>query len=120
MNCFSNLRRFGGWAISEEKWMEEKQNLITSLGSRMKEVDMEYYATVGYDSPWKQENRRNEVWLVKQKIHDDIGNLDNVNPPSSSNNDGYGDENGLETIPYEVLESKQVSSILGFSNNHSG
>jgi len=66
------VRRFGGWALSEKKWAEEKQELMKSLGSRMEEVDMEYYATVGYQSPWTKENRRNEVWLVKQQDAEDF------------------------------------------------
>merc|ERR1712080_216358 len=64
------VRRFGGWAFSEEEWSQEKQKLMKSLSYRMNEVDMDYYATVGYDSPWTQENRRNEVWLVKKKSSD--------------------------------------------------
>ena len=52
--------------MSEKQWKDEKSNLMNSLGSRLKEVDMDYYATVGYNSPWSQD-RRNEVWLVKQK-----------------------------------------------------
>jgi len=66
------VRRFGGWALSEKKWAEEKQELMKSLGSRMEEVDMEYYATVEYQSPWTKENRRNEVWFVKQQDEVDL------------------------------------------------
>ena len=75
----------------------------------MKEVDMEYYATVGYNSPWSQD-RRNEIWLVKNK--------DSVYDAKDSNNE-YGGSTGeitekddLETVPYEVLETKQVSITI--------
>ena len=103
------FRRFGGYALSESQWQEEKENLIKSLGSRMKEVDMEYYATVGYNSPWSQD-RRNEVWLVKQK--------DSVYDAKESNSNYGGDQgeitekDDLETVPYEVLETKQVSMTI--------
>lgn len=98
------VRRFGGWALSEKTWREEKQKLMRSLGSRMSEVDMEYYATVGYDSPWVQ-NRRNEVWLVKQKSTGDYSRPE-ANKPQYGNG-GNGAESDTETVPYEVLESKQ-------------
>ena len=62
-----SLRRFGGWALSEKTWIEERQHLIKSLGNRIEEVDTEFYATVTYQHPLTKENRRNEVWLVRQK-----------------------------------------------------
>jgi len=98
------VRRFGGWALSQKKWKEEKQKLMRSLGSRMKEVNLEYYATVGYDSPWVQD-RRNEVWLVKQKGTYDIKKpgKNTAQVGNSANREG----SDLETVPYEVLESKQ-------------
>ena len=95
--------------MSQKDWREEKQKLMRSLGSRMKEVDMEYYATVGYDSPWKQEDRRNEVWLVKEKSTYDIKRPE-TNKFQASNS-GNGEDSDYETVPYEVLESKQVSRL---------
>ena len=95
--------------MSEKQWKDEKSNLINSLGSRLKEVDMDYYATVGYNSPWSQD-RRNEVWLVKQK--------DSVYDAKHSQKDYGGspaeisEKEDLETVPYEVLESKQVREKL--------
>jgi len=98
------VRRFGGYALSENQWQEEKEKLIQSLGPRMKEVDMEYYATVGYDSPWSQ-NRRNEVWLVKQK--DSAYDVKEPNNEYGQNKDENSWKEDYETVPYEVLESKQ-------------
>ena len=95
--------------MSEKQWKDEKSNLINSLGSRLKEVDMDYYATVGYNSPWSQD-RRNEVWLVKQK--------DSVYDAKHSQKDYGGspaeisEKEDLETVPYQVLESKQVREKL--------
>ena len=83
----------------------------------MKEVDMEYYETVGYNSPWTQENRRNEIWLVKRTPTKEVGNFDqNKVPEPTRSSVGYGDEDNLETIPYEIIDSKTVSifSILHF------
>jgi len=103
------VRRFGGWAMSQKDWTDEKQKLMRSLGSRMKEVDTEYYATVGYNSPWTQENRRNEVWLVKQTDTADLKQPETNKIPGGSS--GYGEEKDLETIPFEVLETKQNYEI---------
>jgi len=98
------VRRFGGYALSESQWQEEKENLIKSLGSRMKEVDMEYYATVGYNSPWSQD-RRNEVWLVKQK--DSVYDAKESNSNYGGNQGEITEKDDLETVPYEVLETKE-------------
>ena len=92
--------------MSHKKWTDEKQQLMRSLGSRMKEVDMDYYATVGYNSPWTRENRRNEVWLVKQKDTADLAQPETNKIPGGGS--GYGTETDLETVPYQVLETKQV------------
>ena len=92
--------------MSEKQWKDEKSNLINSLGSRLKEVDMDYYATVGYNSPWSQD-RRNEVWLVKQK--DSVYDAKHSQKASSGSPSEISEKEDLETVPYEVLESKQVS-----------
>jgi len=98
------VRRFGGYAMSEKQWKDEKSNLMNSLGSRLKEVDMDYYATVGYNSPWSQD-RRNEVWLVKQK--DSVYDAKHSQKASSGSPSEISEKEDLETVPYEVLESKQ-------------
>ena len=89
--------------------MDEKQNLMRTLGSRMKEVDLEYYATVGYNSPWTQEGRRNEVWLVKREDTKYIESQVTNKVPGG--NSGYGESDDYETVPYEVLETKQVCHV---------
>ena len=95
--------------MSEKQWKDEKNNLINSLGSRLKEVDMDYYATVGYNSPWSQD-RRNEVWLVKQK--DSVYDAKHSKKASSGSPSEISEKEDLETVPYEVLESKQVSEKI--------
>ncbi|KAK1796010.1 hypothetical protein P4O66_009111 [Electrophorus voltai] len=60
------VRTFGGFA-NTEKTREELLKLSESLrrdGMAFKEAP---YYRVGYDSPFKLVNRRNEVWLFKQE-----------------------------------------------------
>ena len=77
----------------------------------MSEVNMDYYATVGYDSPWKQENRRNEIWLVKKKSDGFAGfKKEKVTSASSTGSrDGYSEED-LESVPYQVVDTQNVST----------
>uniref|UniRef100_A0A8B9HCD9 Heme binding protein 2 n=1 Tax=Astyanax mexicanus TaxID=7994 RepID=A0A8B9HCD9_ASTMX len=58
------VRTYGGFANTQNT-NEELQKLIESLkrdGMAFKEAP---YYRVGYDSPFKLVNRRNEVWLIK-------------------------------------------------------
>lgn len=58
-------RTFGGFANSQNT-RDELLNLIESLkrdGMSFKEAP---YYRVGYDSPFKLVNRRNEVWLIRE------------------------------------------------------
>ncbi|XP_058234490.1 heme-binding protein 2 [Hemibagrus wyckioides] len=60
------VRTFGGFANSQNT-SEELLKLIESLkrdGMRFKEAP---YYRVGYDSPFKLVNRRNEVWLIQEE-----------------------------------------------------
>lgn len=60
------VRTFGGFANSQNT-TEELLKLIESLkrdGMRFKEAP---YYRVGYDSPLKLVNRRNEVWLMQEE-----------------------------------------------------
>ncbi|XP_062858368.1 heme-binding protein 2 [Trichomycterus rosablanca] len=60
------VRTFGGFANSQNT-RDELLKLIESLkrdGMSFKESP---YYRVGYDSPFKLINRRNEVWLIKQE-----------------------------------------------------
>ena len=84
---------------------------MKSLSYRMSEVNMDYYATAGYDSPWTQENRRNEVWLVKKKSSDGSvrPNKNKVPSVSSAGSSAGYDEEDYETVPYQVVETKNVS-----------
>jgi len=79
--------------------------LMRSLGSRMQDVDTEYYATVGYDSPWVQD-RRNEVWLVKKDGSENYQSTQ-TNNLEDGNSDYVKNDYDLETVPYEVIESKE-------------
>lgn len=58
-------RTFGGWALSFDDWDKEHKNLVDDLGDKKYEANV--YYTVGYNSPWDTENRRNEVWLPISK-----------------------------------------------------
>ena len=78
----------------------------------MSEVNMDYYATAGYDSPWTQENRRNEIWMVKKKNSDGsvIENKEKVASVSvGGNSEGY-EKKDYEYIPYQVVDTKSVST----------
>ena len=88
---------------------------MRSLGSRMQDVDLEYYATVGYDSPWVQDNRRNEVWLVKKSGSEDYQSTQ-TNNLEAGNSDYVKNDYDLETVPYEVIESKEVSGLFWFQS----
>ncbi|MCJ8743811.1 hypothetical protein PDJAM_G00098500 [Pangasius djambal] len=60
------VRTFGGFANSQNT-RDELLKLIESLkrdGMRFKEAP---YYRVGYDSPFKLVNRRNEVWLIQEE-----------------------------------------------------
>jgi len=55
--------RFPGWALTADRWAQERQVLETLLIGKPHH-DKEYY-TNGYDSPFVMHNRRNEVWIQK-------------------------------------------------------
>ena len=83
------VRRFGGWAMSNDDWMSQRAKLIKSLSNHPDaDVDGEFY-TAGFDSPWAEGERRNEVWIPKKAKK-------------------TADEK-LETISYKVVEKIGVS-----------
>nr|XP_057913513.1 heme-binding protein 2 [Doryrhamphus excisus] len=60
------IRTYGGFSDENLK-QEELLKLVESLQrDGVPFVDTPYY-TAGYDSPFKLVNRRNEVWILKQK-----------------------------------------------------
>ena len=67
--------RFGGWALSYAEWENEHEKLKEALGDKATIPDVWY--TVGYNSPWKETNRRNEVWLPVNKEDIDLMYLNN-------------------------------------------
>ena len=60
-----HFRRFGGWALSYSDWDKEKAMLMESVGDHAYMKD--HYYTASYSSPWKTQDRRNEVWLQVEK-----------------------------------------------------
>lgn len=62
--------RFGGYALSFDDWDAHHQELQKALGD--KKFIQDQYFTVGYDSPYKIEDRRNEVWVEVSKDDLDI------------------------------------------------
>lgn len=67
-------RTFGGFANSQNT-RDELLKLIESLkrdGMSFKEAP---YYRVGYDSPFKLVNRRNEVWLIQEEGKEWVGML---------------------------------------------
>jgi len=55
------VRQFGGFVMSAEQWVEHKEALEEDLLGKPHH-DNEFF-TVGYDSPFAFNNRRNEVWI---------------------------------------------------------
>ena len=79
----------------------------------MNEVNMDYYATAGYDNPWKQENlRRNEIWLLRKNSNDfSRFNKDKIISTSTSDSSGGFNEEGHKSVPYQVVDTKHVSIL---------
>jgi hypothetical protein len=59
------VRKFGGYA-KEESWVTEAQKLSEDLRDKTEDVRVDYWYTVGYNSPFQLFGRTNEVWFVKQ------------------------------------------------------
>jgi len=57
------VRRFGGFPITHDSWEKQKDALEVDLLDDKHKYQLNDYYTVGYDSPWKLGNRRNEVWI---------------------------------------------------------
>ena len=58
--------RFGGWADSE-KYIANRDLLISKLGDQAKDYDLINMITAGYDSPMSFFDRRNEIFLKKKQ-----------------------------------------------------
>ena len=58
--------RFGGYALADTDWNKARDSLLERIGTKGRdqlEGPDGYYMSVSYDSPKKNEGRRNEVWL---------------------------------------------------------
>ncbi|XP_045136647.1 heme-binding protein 1-like [Portunus trituberculatus] len=62
MNVFA--RRIGG-NLTTEEWATFANDLKTTLATEEPTADLSAYYIVGYDSPSKATDRRNEVWFKK-------------------------------------------------------
>jgi len=60
------VRRFSGWALTAEPWLEQRELLESDLIG--KPTHAKEYFTNGYDSPFVMKNRRNEVWIQKFEV----------------------------------------------------
>jgi len=60
-------RRFTGFATKDSHWETEAKELQDALqkAGEDKGVDFSTYYRAGYDSPMKWQDRRNEIWYVK-------------------------------------------------------
>lgn len=56
--------RFGGFASSND-YLNNRNQLVSALGSDAKNYDSDMYLMAGYDSPFKFVGRTNEVWIKK-------------------------------------------------------
>ena len=57
---FSN-RQFGGFALSHDDVEQEYDELKRDIRGKVFEKDVFY--SVGFNSPFTVENRRNEIWI---------------------------------------------------------
>lgn len=60
------VSRFGGYALADTDWNKARDSLLERIGTKGRdqlEGPDGYYMSVSYDSPKKNEGRRNEVWL---------------------------------------------------------
>ncbi|XP_050729809.1 heme-binding protein 2-like [Eriocheir sinensis] len=57
-------RTVGGYLTHEENWVEEAGKLAAILQENGKTVNLSHMYWVGYDSPMKFWNRRNEIWFL--------------------------------------------------------
>jgi len=61
------ILRFGGFALSNKDWNNKAMMLKEYLAGR-EDVDVESgFFSVGYDGPLTTENRRNEVWILRNR-----------------------------------------------------
>ena len=79
----------------------------------MNEVNMDYYATAGYDNPWKQENlRRNEIWLLRKNSNGfSRFDKDKITSTYTSDSSAESKEEGHKSVPDHVVDAKHVSIL---------
>jgi len=104
------VRRFSGYALSHDDWMQHKDKLVESVKDR-DDVDMEYgFYTVGYNSPFKMFNRRNEIWMMKK-----AATKENQYEKTNSVNGG---NDKYEKVPYEVLEKSEKYELRQYPTSN--
>jgi len=57
------VREFGGWAMADKDYRQEYMKLKEDLNLVAERFDQKLWQHVSYNSPWEQNNRRNEVWI---------------------------------------------------------
>lgn len=95
------VRRFGGWAMTAESWSREREVLETLLMGKPHH-DREYY-TNGYNSPWDQTNRRNEVWI--QSLEAGAPVIAAVTAEEEDQDEGLQEEDvSVDAVPVDLSE----------------
>jgi hypothetical protein len=56
------VNSFGGWATGAT-YVDRARSVASALEGAGRKIDDAYFATAGYDSPFRLRNRHNEVWL---------------------------------------------------------
>lgn len=84
--------------MSAEDWNLNRTKLAESLVKHT-DVDLTTFYGVGYDSPYKIGNRRNEIWFKKVETQ----NVERV-----AADDDEDEESDTEKLPYEVLKESEV------------
>lgn len=100
----SHCRRFGGFALSVADWASNVTQFIEDLSGQT-DFQTEPFFGVGYDSPFKADNRRNEIWFRREKTQR------NVEEAAEDNSEDEDDEYEVEELPYEVVKENEVCKI---------
>ncbi|XP_052781539.1 heme-binding protein 2-like isoform X1 [Mya arenaria] len=58
------VRQFGGFTRGKKVWQDQADLLGNALKRDGLEFREDIFWTAGYDSPWKSQNRHNEVWFL--------------------------------------------------------
>ena len=104
----TEFRRFGGFALSVADWSSNVTQFIDDLSGHT-DFQTEPFFGVGYDSPFKADNRRNEIWFKRVKVERSVEEDADDNSEVDDNDD---DEYEVEELPYDVVKEYEVCILF--------